>query len=131
MLLFAISEFEYADTAYLQYWWFDDGKVDVNIKGDCGDTPLIAVCHQTTLQSQEEAFKFINYLWQNSCKFKKSNDLGKTAMNYARRNGLTKIIKTLEYIQWKILYNTKHVYYKITMNIVVENITFMGRGNRC
>jgi len=52
-------------------------------------------------------------------------------MNYARSNGLTKIIKALEYMQWKILYNTRHVYYKITMNIVVENITFMGSGNRC
>ena len=50
----------------------DDGKVDVSIKDDCGDTPLIAVCHQTTLQSQEEAVKFINYLWQSGCKFKKS-----------------------------------------------------------
>ena len=51
----------------------DDGKVDVNIKDDCGDTPLIAVCHQTTIQSQEEAVKFINYLWQRGCKFKKHN----------------------------------------------------------
>ena len=50
----------------------DDGKVDVSIKDDCGDTPLIAVCHQKTLQSQEEAVKFINYLWQSGCKFKKS-----------------------------------------------------------
>jgi hypothetical protein len=49
----------------------DDGKVDVNIKDDCGDTPLIAVCHQTTLQSQEEAVKFINYLWQSGCKLKR------------------------------------------------------------
>jgi hypothetical protein len=24
----------------------DDGSVDVNIKNDCGDTPLIAVCQQ-------------------------------------------------------------------------------------
>jgi len=55
----------------LNWQKFDDGKVDVNIKDDCGDTPLIAVCHQTTLQSQEEAVKFINYLWQSGCKFKK------------------------------------------------------------
>ena len=25
----------------------DDGKVDVNIKDDCGDMPLIAACQQT------------------------------------------------------------------------------------
>ena len=84
----------------------DDGKVDVNIKDDCGDTPLIAVCRQTTLQNEEEAVKFINYLWQRGSKFKKSNDSGKTAMNYAESNGLTKIIGTLEYIQWKILYDS-------------------------
>ena len=42
----------------------DDGKVDVNIKKDCGDTPLIATCQQTTLQNEEEAVKFIHYLWQ-------------------------------------------------------------------
>jgi ankyrin repeat protein len=67
----------------------------------------IANMQYPTLQSQEEAFKFINYLWQNSCKFKKSNDLGKTAMNYARRNGLTKIIKKLAcgeiFIQLRII----------------------------
>jgi hypothetical protein len=56
------------------------GKVDVNIKNDCGDTPLIAVCKQTTLKTEEEAVKFINYLWQSGSKFKKSNDVGKTAM---------------------------------------------------
>jgi hypothetical protein len=28
----------------------DDDNVGVNIKNDCGDTPLIAVCQQTTLQ---------------------------------------------------------------------------------
>jgi hypothetical protein len=37
-------------------------------------------------------------------KFKKSNDFGKTAMNYAESNVLTKIVQTLEYIQWKILF---------------------------
>ena len=39
----------------------DDGKVDVKIKNDCGDTPLIAVWQQTTLQNEKEAAKFINY----------------------------------------------------------------------
>jgi ankyrin repeat protein len=76
----------------------DDGSVDVNIKNDCGDTPLIAVCQQTTLQTEEEAVKFIHYLWQSGSKFKKSNDFGKTAMNYAESNGLTEIVHTLEYI---------------------------------
>jgi hypothetical protein len=33
-----------------------------------------------------------------------SNDFGKTAMNYAESNVLTKIVQTLEYIQWKILF---------------------------
>ena len=73
----------------------DDGSVDVNIKNDCGDTPLIAVCQQTT---EEEAVKFIHYLWQSGSKFKKSNDFGKTAMNYAESNDLTEIVHTLEYI---------------------------------
>jgi len=84
----------------------DDGKVDVNIKDDYGDTPLIAVCQQTTEHNEEEAVKFINYLWKSGSKFKKSNDSGKTSMNYAESNGLTKIIETLEYIQWKILYDS-------------------------
>ena len=83
----------------------DDGSVDVNIKNDCGDTPLLAVCRQTALQTEEEAVKFIHYLWQSGSKLKKSNDFGKTAMNYAESNGLTKIVQTLEYIQWKILYD--------------------------
>ena len=76
-----------------------------NIKDDCGNTPLIAVCQQTTVQNEEEAVKFVNYLWQRGSKFKKSNDSGKTAMNYAESNGLMKIIETLQYIQWKILHN--------------------------
>jgi ankyrin repeat protein len=84
----------------------DGGKVDVNTKNDCGDTPLIVTCHQTTLETEEEAVKFINYLWHSGSKFKKSNDVGKTAMNYAESNGLKKIIETLEYIQWKILYDS-------------------------
>ena len=106
--------------------------MDVNIKNDCGGTPLIAVCQQTTLKTEEDADKFINYLWQNGSKVKKSNDFGKTAMPYAKSNGLTKIVQTLEYIQWTILYDmtvyARHVYYEITMNIVVENISSMGKG---
>jgi uncharacterized protein YaaQ len=39
----------------------DGGKVDVNTKNDCGDTPLIVTCQQTTLETEEEAVKFINY----------------------------------------------------------------------
>jgi ankyrin repeat protein len=30
----------------------DGGKVDVNTKNDCGDTPLIVTCQQTTSKSQ-------------------------------------------------------------------------------
>ena len=81
----------------------DSGKVKVNIKNNCGDTPLIAKCQQTTFQTEEEAVKFIYYLWQSGSKFKKSNGFGKTAMNYAESNGLTKIVRTLEYIHWKII----------------------------
>jgi len=55
----------------------DSGKVNVNIKNNCADTPLIATCQQTTLQTEEEAVKFINYLWQSGSTFKKSNDLGR------------------------------------------------------
>ena len=40
---------------------FDGGKVDVNIKNDCGDTPFIATCRQATLKTEDEAAKFINY----------------------------------------------------------------------
>ena len=83
----------------------DGGKVDVNIKDDYGDTPLIVVCQQTTLQNEDEAVKFIKYLWQSGSKFHTSNDLGKTAMHYAMRNGLMKIMQTLQYIQWKVLYD--------------------------
>jgi ankyrin repeat protein len=83
----------------------DSHKMNVNIKNNCGDTPLIATCQQTTLQNEEEAVKFIHYLWQSGSKFKKSNDIGKTAMNYAESNGLTKIVRTLENIHWKIIFN--------------------------
>jgi ankyrin repeat protein len=83
----------------------DDGKVDVNIKKDCGDTPLIATCQQTTLQNEEEAVKFIHYLWQSGSKFHTSDNLGKTAMDYAKGNGLMKIVQTLLYIHWNILYD--------------------------
>ena len=98
----------------------DSDKMNVNIQNNCGDTPLIATCQQTTLQNEEEAVKFIHYLWQSGSKFKKSNDIGKTAMNYAESNGLTKIVQTLEYIQWTILYDR-------TIKIVVENYTFMAK----
>ena len=84
------------------------GKLEVNIKDDYGDTPLIVVCQQTTIQNEDEAVKFIKYLWQSGSKVQTSNDLGKTAMHYAMRNGLMKIMKTLQYIQWKILYGDLH-----------------------
>ena len=70
----------------------DGGKVDVNIQDEYGDTPLIVVCQWTTLQSEDEAIKFIKYLWQSDSTFHTSNELGKTAMIYARRNDLMKII---------------------------------------
>ena len=38
----------------------DGGKVDVNIKNECGAIPLIATCRQTTLKTEDEAAKFIN-----------------------------------------------------------------------
>ena len=83
----------------------DSDKMNVNIKNNCGDTPLIATCQQTTLQNEEEAVKFIHYLWQSGSKLKKLNDIGKTAMNYAESNRLTKIVRTLENIHWKIIFN--------------------------
>jgi ankyrin repeat protein len=82
--------------------------VGVNIKNTCGDTPLIATCRQTTLKTEDEAARFITYLWQSGSKLKKSNNSGKTAMMYAKSNGLTKIEQTLEYIQWPILYDSIH-----------------------
>ena len=84
----------------------DDGKVDVNIKDEWGDTPLISVCKQTTLQTEEEAIRFINYLWERGFNFNTSNDLGKTAMNYAESNGLTKIRQHLQYRQWKAMFDS-------------------------
>ena len=78
----------------------DSDKMNVNIKNNCG-----ATCQQTTLQNEEEAVKFIHYLWQSGSKFKKSNYIGKTAMNYAESNGLTKIVRILENIHWKIIFN--------------------------
>jgi hypothetical protein len=69
------------------------------------DFPLFHFIIFAPVQNEEEAVKFVNYLWQSGSKFKKSNDSGKTAMNYAESNGLMKIIETLQYIQWKILYN--------------------------
>ena len=83
----------------------DDGKVNVNIKNDCGDTPLIAVCQQTTLQNEEETVMFINYLWQGGSKFHSSNKSRKTAMNYAESNGRTNIVENLKYVQWMSLFD--------------------------
>jgi ankyrin repeat protein len=84
----------------------DSRKVDVNIKDECGDTPLIAVCKQTTLQTEGDAIRFINYLWQRGSKFNTCNDLGKTAMNYAESNGLTKIRQHLQYVHWKTMFDS-------------------------
>ena len=67
----------------------------------------------SALKTEDEAAKFINYLWQSGSKFKKSNNFGKTAMKYAKRNGLTKIVQTLEYIQWTILYDSFHKTYEL------------------
>jgi ankyrin repeat protein len=83
----------------------NDGKVNVNIKNDCGNTPLIAVCQQTTLQNEEETVMFINYLWQSGSKFHSSNKSGKTTMNYAESNGLANIVENLKYVQWMSLYD--------------------------
>jgi hypothetical protein len=81
----------------------DDGKLDANIKDDCVNTPLTAVCQQTTLKIEEEAIEFINYLWKNDTKFKTFKGLEKTATNYAESNGLRKIMDNLDCIQRKIL----------------------------
>jgi len=66
-----ITEFSYQffDAIYENHFGqakilIDDVKVNVNIKNDCGDTPFIAVCQQTTLHNEEEAVMFINHLWQ-------------------------------------------------------------------
>jgi hypothetical protein len=96
------NHFEQAKT------FIDGGKVGVNIKNTCGDTPLIATCRQTTIKTEDEAARFITYLWQSGSKLKKSNNSGKTAMKYANSNGLTKIVQTLEYIQWPILYDSSY-----------------------
>ena len=55
----------YENNFELATFLLEDGEVDVDIKDDCGNIPLIAVCQQTTVQNEEEAVKFINYLWQS------------------------------------------------------------------
>ena len=104
-----INEFSYHffDAIYENHFeqakiLIDDGKVSDNIKNDCGDTPFIAVCQQTTLHNEEEAVMFINYLWQSGSKLNKS---GTTAMNYAESNDLAQIVENLKYIQWMNLYD--------------------------
>ena len=92
------NNFELAKT------FIDGGKVDVSIGKSCGDTPLIAICRQMTIKTEDEAAKFINYLWQSDSKFKRSNNFVKTATKYAKSNGLT--VQALEYLQWTILYDS-------------------------
>ena len=92
------NNFELAKT------FIDGGKVDVSIGKSCGDTPLIAICRQMTIKTEDEAAKFINYLWQSDSKFKKSNNFVKTTTKYAKSNGLT--VQALEYLQWTILYDS-------------------------
>ena len=77
----------------------DDGKVDVNIKNNCGDTPLTAACQQTILIIEEEAVKFINYLRKSGSKFNMCSYLGKTDMNYAESNYPRRIMQNLDQIQ--------------------------------
>ena len=103
-----INEFSYqfCDAIYENHFGqakipIDDVKVNVNITNDCGDTPYIAVCQQTTLQNEEEVVMFINYLWQSGSKLNKS---GTTAMNYAESNDMAQIVENLKYIQWMSLY---------------------------
>ena len=103
-----INEFSYQffDAIYENHFGqakilIDDVKVNVNITNDCGDTPCIAVCQQTTLQNEEEVVMFINYLWQSGSKLNKS---GTTAMNYAENNDMVQIVENLKYIQWMSLY---------------------------
>ena len=103
-----INEFSYQffDAIYENHFGqvkilIDDVKVNVNITNDCGDTPCIAVCQQTTLQNEEEVVMFINYSWQSGSKLNKS---GTTAMNYAESNDMAQIVENLKYIQWMSLY---------------------------
>ena len=84
----------------------DNRKVDANIKDECNDTPLIAFCKQTTLQTEGDAIRFINCLWQRGSKFNTCNDLGKTAMNYAESNGLTKIRQHLQCVHLKTMFDS-------------------------
>ena len=103
-----INEFSYQffDAIYENHFGqakilIDDVKVNVNITNDCRNTPCIAICQQMTLQNEEEAVMFINYLWQSGSKLNKS---GTTAMNYAESNDMAQIVENLKYIQWMSLY---------------------------
>lgn len=84
-------------------------KQRVNIKNIDGATPLIAVCQQTTLETEEEAVQFVHFLWESGSIFSTSDNFGKTAMYYAEVNGLEKIKESLDSIEWKILYD--NLYY--------------------
>ena len=87
-----------------------DRKQSVNIKNIDGGTPLIVVCQQTTLETEEEAVKFINFLWEIGSIFSTSDYFGKTAMYYADVNGLEKIKESLDSIERKILSdNLSHI----------------------
>ena len=93
----------YENDFELAKFLIDDGKLNTNIKDDCGNTPLIAVCQQTTLKTEEEAVEFINYLWKIDSKFKTFNGFEEKAMKYAESNGLMKIMDHLDCIHRKIL----------------------------
>ena len=74
----------------------DDGKVDANIKNNCGYTPLIAACQQTILIIEEKALNFINYLRKNGSKFNMCSYLGKTDMNYEESNYPRRTMQNLD-----------------------------------
>lgn len=87
-----------------------DSRQSVNIKNIDGATPLIAVCQQTTLETEEEAVKFIYFLWKSGSIFSISDNFGKTARYYADVNGLEKIKESLDSIELKMLYdNLSHI----------------------
>jgi hypothetical protein len=70
-----------------------------------------------TLQNEEEAVMFINYLWQSGSKLNKS---GTTAMNYAENNDMVQIVENLKYIPWMSLYVNLYNVFDTLIRILTE-----------
>ena len=72
------------------------GAKHVNFKDSSKTTPLILVCKCGHACNEEEIFPFVQYLLDKGATIFKHDNHGKTAMNYAKENGLEKVYKLLK-----------------------------------